>query len=133
MELQLRMSIYNPSYPLAFNTLLISLSTISIFFLIEKRNISSILIIIFFVILLTLQRYVVISSIITITLILAYICDLKLINRFSTKFKTFLNIKDSDNFKNTRIKLFIILILIILFSFFLKTIALKGGHILFLK
>ena len=130
---QLRMSIYNPSYPLAFNTLLISLSTISIFFLIEKRNISSILIVILFVILLTLQRHVVIFSIVTITLILAYICDLKLNNRFLISFKTFLNIKGSDNFKNIKIKLFIILILIILFSFFLKAVALKGGTYTFFK
>ena len=123
----LRMSIYNPSYPLAFNTLLISLTTISFFFFLEKKNISNIIIIFFFVILLTLQRYIVISTITIFTLILIGILDLKLNNHFIKKIKTFLNIQDLDNFKNIKIKLLIIFLLIIFISFFVKIIAFKGG------
>ena len=71
---QLRFSIYMPSFAFAFNTLLITLSTMSIFFLIEKKF-YHFLAVIPFVILIAFQRYMVISSIILSSLIFFYLIN----------------------------------------------------------
>jgi len=129
---QLRFTIYNPSYAFAFNSLLISLSTIAVLFFIEKKNYYLILIIPF-VILISLQRYVVISSVILITLILFHLVQLNSNNFLLKKFKSIFNLKKIHYSNNIRNKLLILLSIIIICVFFLKLTSLKGGTFSFLK
>ena len=129
---QLRLAIYNPSYAFGFNTLLISLSTISIFFLIEKKN-YYLTIIIPFIILISLQRYVVITSVILITLLLFYLNQLNTNYFFLNKFKNFFNLKRINNSNNIQKKFLILLSIIIICVFYLKLTSLKGGAFSFLK
>ena len=129
---QLRFTIYNPSYAFAFNSLLVSLSTITILFFIEKKN-HYLIIIIPFIILISLQRYVVISSVILITLMLFYINQLNSNNFFLYKFKKFFYLKKINNSNNIQKKLLILLSIIIICVFYLKLTSLKGGAFSFLK
>ena len=129
---QLRYSIYNPSYPFAFNTLLISLSTMSIFFLIEKRN-YYLLIIIPFIILITLQRYVIISSLTLTILLLLIFNNLSTNNIYLIKIKNFLHFKKIDYLDVIKNKILILLSIIILCTIYIKLISLKGGLFSFFK
>ncbi len=129
---QLRFTIYNPSYAFAFNSLLVSLSTITILFFIEKKN-YYLIIIIPFIILISLQRYVIISSVIFITLILFYINQLNSKNFLLYKFKKFFYLKKINNSNNIQKKLLIILSIIVICVFYLKLTSLKGGAFSFLK
>ena len=129
---QLRFSIYNPSYAFAFNSLLISLSTITIFFFIEKKN-YYIISIIPFIILISLQRYVVISSIILITLLLFYLNQLNSRNFLLNKFKNFFSFRKINKSNHIQKKLLILLSIIIVCVIFLKLTSLKGGAFSFLK
>ena len=129
---QLRFSIYNPSYPFAYNTLLISFATMSIFFLIEKKN-YLFLTIIPIVILIAFQRYVVIFSFISITFFLMYLNNLDTKNKFFIIIKKFLNLKKINNLNNIKNKFLILLSIIIICAIYLKLVSLKGGTFSFFK
>jgi len=129
---QLRFSIYMPSYAFAFNTLLITLSTMSIFFLIEKKF-YLFLTVIPFVILIAFQRYMVISSIILSSLVFFYLINNAIQNKYLLFIKKFLNFKKAQNLKLVKKRLLLLLIVIFLCVFFLKSISLDGGEFSFLK
>ena len=129
---QLRTAIYNPGLPFAFNTLLISLSTMSIFFLIEKKN-YLFLIIIPFIILISLQRYVIISSLILTILLLFFLNQFNTRNNFLIKIKSFFSFKKIKNLHIIRNRLLILLSILIIFVSYLKVVSLKGGSFSFFK
>ena len=129
---QLRFSIYMPSFAFAFNTLLITLSTMSIFFLIEKKF-YHFLAVIPFVILIAFQRYMVISSIILSSLIFFYLINNVIKNKYLLSIKKIFNFEKTSNYKLVTNRFLLLLIPIFLCVLFLKSLTLEGGEFSFLK
>ena len=91
------------------------------------------MIIIPFIILTALQRYVVISSVILITLLLFYLNQINLRNFLLDKFKNLFSLRKINNSNNVYKKLLILLAIILACVFYLKLTSLKGGAFSFLK
>ena len=127
----LRFTIYNPSHPFAFTTLIITLSTMSIFFLIDKKN--YFLLIIPFILLACFQRYMVIASLLlTISLLLLFSVN-NFKNQFFNEIKYYLNLGIVGNYKSLLKKILFILFIVIITVFFLKSLSINTGLFSFAK